>query len=177
MTYLVWYTRSLWLFQLPTRGVSSLATWHAIYPRGVRLLLAIVARGVLLLTQGGVRPLLSDSSWPPLPPRAQQPTAAKYSQRQHSTLPFPPSSGDLAMQEVLSLTPARLLSPYPCLRHHHFQQRDFGVLCRVNSSIEFLLSPPKDQSAGVCGDALKRHSSKITSFIPWAGFAEVLLLF
>ena len=50
--------------------------------------------------------------------QAQQPAAAEYSQRQPSVLPSPPSSGELALQEVLSLMAARILPPYPCVGHH-----------------------------------------------------------
>ena len=96
-------------------------------PRGVRLLLAIVMGGVggvaLAIDPGRgptstVRPSLTSPTPSHMYKRAQQTGTADYSQWQLSALLSSPAYGVLALQEVLSTTPTRLLPPFPCIGHH-----------------------------------------------------------
>ena len=163
------------------RAVSSVTTWRAICPRGVKLLLAIVARGVLLLTQGGVRPLPSDSPWPPLPPLkyiSMPSSPLQQSILSSSTLPY------LLLLQVMSL---------PCRRYFHYRQLSYCLLTRAlgtilhhrfRQQVSGMRSPRQksslalqNQPESACGSTLRRHSSKITAFIPWIGFPEVCLYF
>ena len=73
---------------------------------------------------------------------ARQPAAAEYSRRQHSALPSPPPSGELALQEILALMPARLLPPYPCVGHQSPPSPSTASFRRASSSERLHRSPP-----------------------------------
>ena len=64
-----------------------------------------------------VRPSLTSPTPSRVYKRAQQPRTTECSQQQYSALPSP-SCGKIALQEVLSIMPKRLLPPYPCIGHH-----------------------------------------------------------
>ena len=140
-------------------------TWRAICTRGVGLLTAVVSRGLSYWPGEGSNlyrqtPLTSPTH-SCVYKQAQRPRAAEYSQRQSSALSSPPSSGMLALQEVLSLT--HVLGT---THHHHLQQRVFDMLLLGSPLAEVLLSPPKALPVDVYGSALRRHSSKIMAFNP-----------
>ena len=72
---------------------------------------------------------------------ARQPAAAEYSKRQHPTLPSPPSSGELTLQEILALPSVKLLPTYQCVGHHSSPSPS-AVRVRNASSSEHLDSSP-----------------------------------
>ena len=107
---------------------------------------------------------------------SRQPAAAESSQRQHSAIPSPSSRGAFALQEILALTPTKLLPTYPCIGHHlppSSSAASFQCVLSREHLNNILLGPPKDPPADARGRALKKAFQRNHGITPFIGFPEV----
>ena len=102
---------------------------------------------------------------------AQRPARAEcqltWSSTQPPSLVLRVSAGVLALREVLSTTPTRLLPPYPCMGHHSPPSPSAVKFKRAPFPDPANRNPPwpsKDLLAAADGSAQRRLSSKITAF-------------